>query len=529
MSVGFCGVRHRLIVLPVAFGICLSSPAISQPASSSAPAADFDVVEATIDGIHAAMRSGGLSCTKLVQAYLDRIAAYDQAGPKLNAVQNVNPHALKQAADLDAKFKASGAMAPLHCVPVLLKDQIETDFMPTTYGSAMFRTFVPKRNATVVERLQGAGAIILAKTNMGEFAAGGAGSAFGDCHNAYDPAYFASGSSCGTGIGVAASFGAVGIGEDTGGSVRGPAAHGSLVGLRPTTPLVSRFGMMPASPTRDTIGPIARTVKDAALLLEAIAGYDPKDPLTAASYRRTGESYTAALAPEGLRGMRLGVIRQSMDKETDTNAADYKEVRAMIDRVVGVLRMRGAEVIDPIEIPNLVPLLDGSGGTRTNIYETEQAVDAYLAQHPDAPVHTFKAMVTSPLLIEPRRQALMYDVGRLPTEPAYGLQRQTQEALRTQILKVMADNRLDAFVYATYDHAPARLPRSTTGNNRQLAPVLGYPALAVPGGFASNGLPLGFELLGLPFAEGTLFKAAYDFEQSTKVRRPPAATPALPK
>ena len=528
MSVGFCGVRHCLIVLPLAFGICLSSPAISQPASSSAPAAaDFDVVEATIDGIYAAMRSGALSCTKLVQTYLDRIAAYDQAGPKLNAVQNVNPHALKQAADLDAKFRASGEMAPLHCVPVLLKDQIETDFMPTTYGSAMFKTFVPKRNATVVERLQRAGAIILAKTNMGEFAAGGAGSAFGDCHNAYDPAYFASGSSCGTGIGVAASFSAVGIGEDTGGSVRGPAAHGSLVGLRPTTPLVSRFGMMPASPTRDTIGPIARTVKDTALVLEAIAGYDPNDPLTAASYRRTPESYTAALQPNGLRGMRLGVIRVSMDRETDTNAADYKEVRAMIDRVVGVLRMRGAEVVDPIEIPDLLRLLDGSGLTRTNIYETEQAIDAYLAQHPDAPVHTFKAMVTSPLLIEPRRQALMYDVGRLPTDPAFGLQRQTQEALRTQVLKVMADNRLDAFVYATYDHAPARLPRATTGNNRQLAPVLGYPALAVPGGFSSNGLPLGFEFLGLPFAEGTLFKAAYDFEQSTKIRRPPAATPAL--
>src|SRR5580700_2699356 len=263
-------------------------------------------------------------------------------------------------------------MAPLHCVPVLLKDQIETDFMPTTYGSAMFKTFVPRRNATVVERLQGAGAIILAKTNMGEFAAGGAGSAFGDCHNAYDPAYFASGSSCGTGIGVAASFGAVGIGEDTGGSVRGPASHGSLVGLRPTTPLVSRFGMMPATPSRDTIGPIARTVRDAAVLLEAIAGYDPKDPATAASYRRIPESYTAFLQPNGLNGMRLAVIRQPMDKSTDTNAPDFKEVRAMVDRAVSKLRARGAEVIDPIEIPDLLRLLEGSG-TLSSTYEMEQA------------------------------------------------------------------------------------------------------------------------------------------------------------
>jgi amidase len=523
MRFGFCGVPHRVIVLAAAFGVSSTPPATSQPAAT------FDVVEATIDSIHAAMRTGGLTCTKLVQSYFDRIAAYDQAGPKLNAVQNINPLALQQAADLDAKFKSSREIAPLHCVPVLLKDQIETDFMPTTYGSAMFKTFVPKRSAAVVERLQRAGAIIVAKMNMGEFAAGGSGSAFGDCHNAYDPAYFASGSSCGTGIGVAANYGAVGIGEDTGGSVRGPASHGSLVGLRPTTPLVSRFGMMPAAPTRDTIGPITRTVRDAALVLEAIAGYDPKDPLTAASYGRTPESYTVFLQTNGLRGMRFGVIREPMDKDTDTNAADYKEVRAMIDRVAGVFRMRGAEVIDPIEIPNLLQLLQASGTTRTNIYETEQSINDYLGQHPNAPIRTFKAMVTSPLLIEARRQAMIYAVGHSPTEPAFMRQRQTQEALRTQVLKVIADNRLDAFIYATFDHAPTPLPRATRGNNRLLAPILGYPALAMPGGFSSDGLPLGFEFLGLPFAEGTLFKAAYDYEQSTKIRRPPAVTPALTK
>jgi len=327
---------------------------------------------------------------------------------------------------------------------------------------------------------------------------------------------------CGTGIGVAANYGAVGIGEDTGGSVRGPAAHGSSVGLRPTTPLVSRFGMMPASPSRDTIGPIARTVRDTALVLDAIAGFDPKDPVTAASYGHTPESYTAFLQPNGLRGMRLGVIRQSMDRETDTNAADYKEVRAMIDRVAATLRMRGAEVIDPIEIPDLMSLLQASGRGNENVYETEQAINDYLGQHPNSPVRTFKEIVASPHLIEPRRRALVFAVGRSTNEVAFHLQRQAQEKLRTQVLKVMAENRLDALVHATFDHAPARLPRSTLGNNRLLAPVLGFPALAVPGGFSSNGLPLGFEFLGMPFAEGTLFKAAYDFEQATKIRRPPA-------
>jgi amidase len=299
-----------------------------------------DVVEATIAGIHAAMRSGALTCTQLVQSYLDRIAAYDQAGPNLNAVQNVNPRALHEAADLDAKFKASSQMAPLHGIPVLLKDQVETDFMPTTYGSAMFKTFVPKRNGTVVDRLRQAGAIILAKTNLGEFAAGASGSAFGDCRNAYNPAYYPSGSSCGTGVGVAANFGTVGIGEDTAGSIRGPASHGSAVGLRPTFGLVSRFGVMPQGPSRDTVGPITRTVRDAAIVLEAIAGYDPKDPVTAASYRHIPGSYTAFLQPNGLSGMRLAVIRQPMDKNTDLDAPNVVEVRAMVDRAVSDLRVR---------------------------------------------------------------------------------------------------------------------------------------------------------------------------------------------
>jgi amidase len=512
--------NYALIVLTAIYGFCLASPVLAQSANR------FDVVEATIDGIHAAMRSGGLSCTQLVQTYLDRIAAYDQAGPKLNAVQNLNPRALQQAADLDAKFKASGGMAPLHCIPVLLKDQVETDFMPTTYGSAMFKTFVPKRNGTVVDRLLRADAIILAKTNLGEFAAGGSGSAFGDCHNAYNPVYHASGSSCGTGVGVAANFGTVGIGEDTAGSLRGPASHGSVVGLRPTLGLVSRFGVMPQGPSRDTIGPIARTVRDAALVLEAIAGYDPKDPVTVASYRRISESYTGFLQPNGLSGMRLAVIRQPMDKGTDTNAPDYKEVRTMVDRAVSDLRARGAEVIDPIEIPNLLQLLEGSG-SNPSTYEVEQATNDYLAQHPDAPVRTYKAIVESPLLIEARRKGMIDDLGHLPTEPAFLLQLQTREALRMQLLKVMADNRLDAFVYATFDYAPTRLPIATPGSNRLLSTFLGYPALTVPGGFSSDGLPLGLEFLGLPFAEGTLFKAAYDFEQSTRYRRPSLITPVL--
>src|SRR5262249_41086889 len=212
--------------------------------------------EATIDDVHAALRSGRTTCRELVELYLRRVEAFDKSGPGLNAVQTINPRALQEAERLDAVFKASGPVGGLHCIPVLVKDQLEATDMPTTYGSAVFRDFVPQRDATVVARLRKAGAIIIAKATMGEFASGVLGSASGPIRNPYDPRRHASGSSGGTGAGVSANFATVGIGEDTGGSIRGPAAAASLVGLRPSVPLVSRFGVLPGRPTRDTIGPI---------------------------------------------------------------------------------------------------------------------------------------------------------------------------------------------------------------------------------------------------------------------------------
>src|SRR5262245_4370429 len=317
--------------LGVARTLACLIPTVLIAGTASAQQPPFHLLEATIDGIHTELRAGRLSCVQLVQAYLNRIKAYDQAGPTLNAVQNVNPGALKQAAELDARQRASGALTgPLHCIPVLVKDQFDTNFVPTTYGSALFKTFVPEQNATVVDRLQTAGAIILAKTNMGEFAFAYSGSAFGDCHNAYDPGRSPSGSSCGTGAGVAANFAAVGIGEDTGGSVRGPAAHNNLVGLRPTLQLIGRAGMFPVTPTRDTLGPIARTVRDAAIVMDVIAGYDPKDPITAWSYGQVPTTYTSFLVPNGLKGLRIGVIRVPMDNSTDPGKPDYKEIQTAI-------------------------------------------------------------------------------------------------------------------------------------------------------------------------------------------------------
>jgi amidase len=277
-------------------------------------AQQFDPLEASIASVHRAFDARRLTCRSLVQSYLDRIAAYDKQGPTLNAVQVVHPRALAIADSLDAVQRdAPRTRGSLHCVPVLLKDQIETRAMPTSYGSALFTQFMSTRDATAVQRLERAGAIILAKTTMGEFAARYVSSASGVIRNAYDPTRNPSGSSGGTGAGIAANFGLVGIGEDTGGSIRGPAAVSSLVGLRPTLPLVSRFGMLPANPTQDTMGPMTRTVADAARVLDVIAGYDAKDPITAHSVGHVPASYAAALVPSALRGARIGVLRTRRD------------------------------------------------------------------------------------------------------------------------------------------------------------------------------------------------------------------------
>lgn len=512
----------KWLLVGVAFGTLATQGASSQTDRK------FEILDATIDGIHAAMRAKSLTCVRLVEGYLARIKTYDQAGPNLNSIQNVHPDALKIAADFDAKFNSGRAIGRLHCIPVAVKDQVETNFMPTTYGSAVFKTFTPLRNATIVERMLAEGAIILAKTNLGELAAGGSGSAFGDCHNAYDPTRHASGSSCGSGIAVTANFAAVGIGEDTAGSIRGPASHENLVALRPTLELVSRFGVMPQGPSRDTLGPITRTVRDNARLLDVIAGYDPKDPVTAASDRRLPRSYTDFLREDGLKGKRIGVLRLSMSKDANPSAPDFKEVRGILDRAVQDMARLGAEMIDTVEVPGLFDLAQASGSPPSP-YETETAIDSYLSEHPNAPVKTYKAIAESPLIVASRQKALRDDIGKKPDDPIFLKQLQTRMKLRTVLLNVMAANRLDAFLYLSFDHEPPPLSRGAAGSNRLTATFTGLPALAIPGGFTNAGLPIGLELMGRPFDEGILYQAAYSFEQGTRHRRPPATTPALAK
>jgi Asp-tRNA(Asn)/Glu-tRNA(Gln) amidotransferase A subunit family amidase len=489
-------------------------------------------MEATIASVHAAFGSGRLTCHALVQSYLDRIAAYDKAGPALNAIQFVNPRALEQADSLDGVWRSKGPRGSLHCVPVLLKDQVETSTMPTTYGSALFKDFTPKRDATIVRRLSGAGAIILAKTTMGEFASRFVGSAFGIVRNAYDPTRNPSGSSGGSASAVAANFGLVGIGEDTGGSIRGPAAVSSLVGLRPTTPLVSRFGMMPANPSQDTMGPMTRCVTDAARVLDVIAGYDPNDPVTAETIGHVPASYLGGLKPDALRGVRVGVLRTRRDSAVARAPEEFAKVGAVVEQALADLRKLGVEVVDSLVIPTLADRRMG------NDFETEQATDAYLAQHPNAPVKTLKDILLAGTVNPWRARGLMNLVGKRTTDPGYLTVLQQRAALRIAVLKAMADARLDAIVYATYDAPPTPiaddvLTNSRTadaygrGDNRGLSPTIGFPALTVPAGFTSDSLPVGLEFLGRPFTEATLLGYGFAYEQATKHRRPPAATPGI--
>ena len=517
-------------ILPLWVSLGLLSPLSPSPVEGQG----FEILEATIDDIRQALGDGRLTCVELVQGYLDRIEQFDRQGPALHAVQTVNPQALQRAGELDRIHAADGPVGPLHCIPVLVKDQVEVAGMATTYGSALFEDFDSGRDATIVIRMRDAGAIILGKATMGEFAQGYAGSAFGLCRNVYALDRNPSGSSCGSGIAAAANFATVTIGEDTGGSIRGPAAHTSTVGLRPTLPLVSRFGMFLGSPSRDTLGPITRTVRDAAIVTHVIAGYDPNDPITAQSVGNIPESYTAFLRGDALDDARLGVIRTPMDPGTDPDSEDYARVQAVVDRAVADLEAQGAEIVDPLEIEGLADLVRATGSN----HETEASVDAYLAELSDPPVHSLAEIAVSDELTARRRHDHVSALNRSTDDVEFRAAEAAREALRIRVLGAMADHRLDALVYSTFDHAPALIPTDVLsnpdaaddygkGSNRTLSPALGYPALTVPAGFTIEELPVGIEFLGRPYTEGLLFGLGHAYEQATMRRRPPRLTPAL--
>src|SRR5437763_1919710 len=355
----------------------------------------FQVVEATIDDIHAAMMSGKLTSHDLVRAYLDRIEAFDKKGPTLNCVITLNPNALEEAGKLDAAFKKSGMTGPLHGIPILVKDEIDTAGMPTTLGTLVFKDYRPTRDAFPIERLRKAGAIILGKTTLSEYAAGDTfGSMFGASRNPYDLERTVGGSSGGSGCAMAANFSAVAIGEETFASIRRPGAWNAVVALRPTPGLVSRSGMWDGYPTvHAQMGPMARNVKDIARLLDGMVGYDPEDPVTALGVGKVDGSYTKYLNRNGLKGARIGILRESIGNNSEPDTDDFKKVDTAFEKNVAELKAAGAILVDPITIPNLKTLL-------TRRVPDPAAADAalrlYLARNPDSPYKTREDYQKSP-------------------------------------------------------------------------------------------------------------------------------------
>src|SRR5712671_6321426 len=417
----------------------------------------FEIVEATIDDIHMAMRAGKLTARQLVQGYLDRINAYDKQGPTINSIITLNPNALAEADRLDAALRTSGLVGPLHGIAILVKDEIDTAGMPTTLGTVVFKDYRPPKDAFAIDKLRKAGAIILGKTTLSEFAAGDTyGSIFGVTRNPYDLDRTVGGSSGGSGAALAANFSTVTIGEETVASIRRPGAWNAVVSLRPTPGLVSRTGMWDGYPTvHAQMGPMARTVRDLAKLLDGMVGYDPEDPVTALGVGKVEGSYTRYLDQGALNGARIGILRESIGNQSDPNAPDFKIVDAAFEKNIAELKAAGATLVDPIVIPNLKKLL----ATRErNPIETDAALELYLARNPSSPYKNRTDIINSPDIEKsfPPPNVTRYKAPSPPFNPARYVQYvQARDELMIAIAKVMADNKLDAIVHKSVEHEPS--------------------------------------------------------------------------
>lgn len=510
------------------FGLTLVAVIATSPVSAQSR---FDVVEAGIADIHAAFESGVLTCRGLVDLYLERIAAYDKNGPALNAVVLVNPNATAVADSLDRRFAAEGPIGALHCVPVIVKDNFQTAGLRTTAGSLSLAEFVPSRDAYQVARIKEAGGIVLVKSNMAEFAFSPYETVSsilpGYTRNPYALNRVTAGSSGGTAAAVASSFGAVGLGTDTGNSIRGPSAHQALVGIRSTMGLTSRAGVVPLNLAADIAGPITRTVADAVAVFQVIAGEDPNDPVTARSRGHLQEDYASFLDRDGLRGARIGVLREAYERATTD-----PEVEEIFRRALADMERAGATIVDPAAIEGFEALMRGRRG---GCSQFKFDLNGYLAALGDeVPVQSLEAIIDSrdfhPTIRGRLEGGQEADVP--PEEnPACERTERFREDLRAAVLAAMDRHQLDAFVYPTWSNPPRLIGDLNTphGDNSQLfSPSTGFPAINVPMGYLRGGrLPAGLTIYGRPWREDVLIRLAYAYEQATRHRRPPVSTPPL--
>jgi len=529
-------VKHFLSVIAVgAFVLPLS---VAGQRSGS-----FQVREATIAQIESELKARRVSCHSLVQEYLKRIDAYDKKGPALNAIVEVNPDAVKEADDLDRRFASSGPVGPLHCVPMIVKDNFETIGLQSAAGSLAMKGFVSARDAFLVRRVKAAGAIVLAKSNMAEWAFSPYETVSsilpGYTKNPDSLDRVTAGSCGGTAAAVAASFGAVGLGSDTGNSIRGPSSHQALVGIRSTMGLTSRAGVVPLSLLADIAGPMARSVEDAVAVFQAIAGEDPDDPITLrADYVQPGlrpgmpppsiPDYRAALRSDGLKGARLGVLRQAYERDTTD-----PEIIQVFSAALEELKHAGAVIVDPASVDLASVRRATNAGTCGGF---KYDINRYLAGLGDrAPVHSLDDIVKSrrfhPSVQVRLERALESTENNGPETAACKAEADYREQFRSAVLKTMEATQLDAFIYPTWSNPPRLIGDLNTphGDNSQVfSPTTGFPAINVPMGYTRGGtLPAGMTFFGRAWDESKLISLAYGYEQATHHRRPPYSTPPI--
>ncbi|MGK3708813.1 amidase [Arthrobacter sp. IK3] len=484
--------------------------------------------ELTINEVHQAYLSGEFTAEDLVEAYLERIEQIDRSGPELNSLISVSPHALERARELDTQLAEKGELSgPLHGVPIVVKDQIETADLPTTFGSIATGEFQPQEDATAIAKLRDAGAIILAKSTLPDFATSwfSTSSRSGTTKNPYDLSRDPGGSSSGTAAAVAANLSLVGIGEDTGGSIRLPASFCGLVGLRVTPGLISRAGMSPLVKPQDTAGPMTRTVEDAVRILDVMVGYDERDDYTSAAViAEQGRPYADALKDADLRGRRIGVLRQAFGDDSDPDGA---EVNKAIEAALIRLRDGGAELVD-IEIENL----DDQVGF-TSLYTTRSQSDMndFVQARPDAGVPSMRHLIETSQYHE--KLDLLEAIVAGPEDPTedsqYAARVLAQTAFQRQVISIMASNGLEAIAFPD-----AKLPAPsrddifadrwtclTYPTNTVIASQLLFPAITIPAGQTSQGLPVGLELMGIPYGDRRLISLAAASEGVLQARTAP--------
>lgn len=502
--------------------------------SEKRDAAGFRVEEATIAQARAALLDGRATARSLTEAYLARIAAYDQYGPQLNAVVTTNPRALERADELDLAMRETGGfVGPLHGIPILVKDNIETAAMPTTQGTIGMTGYQPAEDASVIQHLESAGAIILGKTTLPDFATSwwAYSSLSGETRNPYALDRDPGGSSSGSGAAAAANFAMAALGTDCGGSIRVPSSFDNLVGVRSTPGMISRKGAGTLVFFQDTIGPMARTVTDAAIVFDALVGYDPGDTLTAHYLTaRAPDTYTDCLDRDGLRGARIGVVRNALGSDDDPFAAP---VNALVREAVAAMSEAGAQIVE-IDIPDLpAHVLATSMYVNCSKYE----INEFLRARPAAEVRSLQQM------FEQRKYHPMLDLieacVRGPEMPEYDPQYYRRLAAREEfareVINCMGRDALDTLVFPSVQVVPPSREQLndrvwttlTFPTNTLIASQTWMPAITVPAGFSAEGLPVGLEFLGKPYAEPTLFRLAYAFEHATAHRRAPASTPPL--